>query len=157
MKLPPDVHDADGPNLTPVIDVVFLLLIFFLVATRYKDDPGEHRLDQIKLPAAALAQPASMMPKLVINITSEGQYFIDNHEYTEAELEQVLSEANRSNPSQMALIYGDENSALKHAVKATGLCNKIGMESEIAVRQKGSMQSAEGGRQHGDFSSEPSG
>ena len=35
MKLPDDSQEADGPNLTPVIDVVFLLLIFFLVATEY--------------------------------------------------------------------------------------------------------------------------
>ncbi len=136
MKLPPETNDADGPNLTPVIDVVFLLLIFFLVATRYQDENEERRLDQIKLPTAALAQPASMTPKLVINITSDGKFVIEEQEYSEEELAQILAEANRNNPSQMALIYGDENSALKHAVKATGLCNKIGMESEIAVLQR---------------------
>jgi biopolymer transport protein ExbD len=136
MKLPPDTSETEGPNLTPVIDVVFLLLIFFLVATQYQDDHEERRLDQIKLPTAALAQPASMTPKLVINITSDGKFVIEEQEYSAEELEQVLAEANRNNPSQMALIYGDENSALKHAVKATGLCNKIGMESEIAVLQR---------------------
>jgi biopolymer transport protein ExbD len=136
MKLPPDSNEMDGPNLTPVIDVVFLLLIFFLVATRYRDAHEERRLNQIKLPTAALAQPASMTPKLVINITSEGKFVIEDREYSEAELEHILAEANRNNPSQTALIYGDENSALKHAVKATGLCNKLGMESEIAVLQK---------------------
>ena len=36
MKLPVNTDDSDGPNLTPVIDVVFLLLIFFLVATMLK-------------------------------------------------------------------------------------------------------------------------
>ena len=136
MKLPPETNDMEGPNLTPVIDVVFLLLIFFLVATKYQDEHEERRLNQIKLPTAALAQPASMTPKLVINITSDGKFVIEEHEYSEVELEQVLAEANRNNPSQMALIYGDENSALKHAVRATGLCNKIGMESEIAVLQR---------------------
>lgn len=135
MKLPPETNDLDGPNLTPVIDVVFLLLIFFLVATKYQDENEERRLSEIKLPTAALAQPASMTPKLVINITSEGKFVIEDQEYSETELEEVLAEANRNNPSQMALIYGDENSALKHAVKATGLCNKIGMDSEIAVLQ----------------------
>ena len=35
MRLPPETTDTDGPNLTPVIDVVFLLLIFFLVATQF--------------------------------------------------------------------------------------------------------------------------
>ncbi len=136
MRLPPEANDYEGPNLTPVIDVVFLLLIFFLVATRYQEDTEERRLTEIKLPTAALAQPASMTPKLVINITSDGRFVIEDQEYTEAELEAVLAAANRNNPSQAALIYGDEESALKHAVKATGLCNKVGMESEIAVLQR---------------------
>lgn len=136
MKLPPESAEFDGPNLTPVIDIVFLLLIFFLVATRYQEETEERRLKEIELPTAALAQPRSMMSKLVINITAEGKFIIEQTEYSEAELETVLFEANRNNPSQIALIYGDGDSALKHAVKATGLCNKVGMESEIAVLQK---------------------
>ena len=79
MRLPPEANDYEGPNLTPVIDVVFLLLIFFLVATRYQEDTEERRLNQIKLPTAALAQPASMTPKLVINITSDGRFVIEDH------------------------------------------------------------------------------
>ena len=38
MRLPEDTNEAEGPNLTPVIDVVFLLLIFFLVATTYDQE-----------------------------------------------------------------------------------------------------------------------
>ncbi len=136
MRLPPEASEFEGPNLTPVIDIVFLLLIFFLVATRYQEDKEERRLSEIKLPTAALAQPASMPAKLVINITSKGQYVIDDNEYDEAQLEQVLIAANKNNPSQIALIYGDGDSALKHAVTATGLCNKLGIESEIAVLQR---------------------
>ena len=47
MRLPDESHQSDGPNLTPVIDVVFLLLIFFLVATRF--DQEEKELD-LELP-----------------------------------------------------------------------------------------------------------
>ena len=54
MKLPADSPESEGPNLTPVIDVVFLLLIFFLVATEYHD--AERELD-ITLPEVAQAQP----------------------------------------------------------------------------------------------------
>ena len=52
MKLPPDTSDSDGPNLTPVIDIVFLLLIFFLVAARYDKEEEERELD-INLPQVA--------------------------------------------------------------------------------------------------------
>ena len=53
MRLPEDTSDSDGPNLTPVIDVVFLLLIFFLVATRYDQEERELEVD---LPEVTEAQ-----------------------------------------------------------------------------------------------------
>jgi biopolymer transport protein ExbD len=136
MRLPQQTDDGDGPNLTPVIDIVFLLLIFFLVSTRYQDADEERRLEDIELPSAAMAQPASMTPQLVINITEDGRFVIERREYTEDELGAVIAEAVRNNPGQSALIYGDGDSALKHAVRATGLCNKVGMESQIAVLQQ---------------------
>ena len=45
MQLPPDTNESDGPNLTPVIDIVFLLLIFFLVATTYEREEIEESID----------------------------------------------------------------------------------------------------------------
>ena len=41
MKISVPTEDFAGPDLTPVIDVVFLLLIFFLVATRYDQEERE--------------------------------------------------------------------------------------------------------------------
>ena len=83
MKLPVNTDDSDGPNLTPVIDVVFLLLIFFLVATEYHQ--AERELD-IDLPEVAQAQPLSMTPELIVNISSEGQYKVAAQEYSEVEI-----------------------------------------------------------------------
>ena len=44
MRVPTYDYENDGPGLTPLIDVVFLLLIFFLVATRFNQE--ERELDQ---------------------------------------------------------------------------------------------------------------
>ena len=75
MKLPPDTPDSDGPNLTPVIDIVFLLLIFFLVAARYDKQEQERELE-IELPQVAAGQPLSMSGDLVVNISADGKYRI---------------------------------------------------------------------------------
>ncbi len=60
----------DALNLTPLIDVVFLLLIFFLVATRFAQEDREL---PVQLPAASSAMPMTMEPQeLVVNIDQNG-------------------------------------------------------------------------------------
>lgn len=133
MKLPSESRDFEGPNLTPVIDVVFLLLIFFLVATRY--DQEERELDVV-LPEVTQAQPLSMTPELVINVMRDGKFRIVQQEVTEQQLSQVLRESHENNPHQSALIRGDGDVALKYAVRVMGLCNRVGMEYRIAALEE---------------------
>lgn len=133
MKLPVDTTDSEGPNLTPVIDVVFLLLIFFLVATEYHD--AERELD-ITLPQVAEAQPLAMTPELIVNITNEGRYKVAAQEYGEAELAALITQAKKNNPQQSTLIRGDGDSALRYAVRVMGLCNKVKMRYRIAALQE---------------------
>lgn len=133
MKLPADSAESEGPNLTPVIDVVFLLLIFFLVATEYHD--AERELD-ITLPEVAQAQPLAMTPELIVNITNEGRYKVAAKEYAEPELAALIAQAKKNNPQQSTLIRGDGDSALRYAVRVMGFCNKVKMRYRIAALQE---------------------
>ena len=63
---------ADEPtiNMTAMIDVVFLLLIFFMVGTQFSE---RERQIEVKLPTVSTASPLTGLPdELVINITSDG-------------------------------------------------------------------------------------
>lgn len=133
MKLPADSAESEGPNLTPVIDVVFLLLIFFLVATEYHD--AERELD-VTLPEVAQAQPLAMTPELIVNITNEGRYKVAAKEYAEPELAALIAQAKKNNPQQSTLIRGDGDSALRYAVRVMGFCNKVKMRYRIAALQE---------------------
>ena len=133
MKLPADTNDFAGPDLTAVIDVVFLLLIFFLVATRY--DQEERELDVV-LPEVTQAKPLSMTPELVINVMRSGQYKIAQSEMDERQLAAIIRESYKNNPQQSALIRGDGDVALKHAVRVMGLCNEVGMDYRIAALEE---------------------
>ncbi len=132
MKLPDETPLDEGPNLTPVIDVVFLLLIFFLVATRY--DQEERELDVI-LPEVTQAQPLAMTPELIVNISRDGLYKVSAREFNEAQLFQIIREAKQNNPKMTALIRGDSESALRYAVRVMGMCNKVEMKYRIAALQ----------------------
>ena len=133
MKLPADSAESEGPNLTPVIDVVFLLLIFFLVATEYHD--AERELD-VALPEVAQAQPLAMTPELIVNITNECRYKVAAQEYAERELAAMIAQAKKNNPQQSTLIRGDGDSALRYAVRVMGFCNKVKMRYRIAALQE---------------------
>ena len=133
MKLPADSAESEGPNLTPVIDVVFLLLIFFLVATEYHD--AERELD-VALPEVAQAQPLAMTPELIVNITNEGRYKVAAQEYAEQELAAMIAQAKKNNPQPSTLIRGDGDSALRYAVRVMGFCNKVKMRYRIAALQE---------------------
>jgi len=113
-------------SLTPLIDVVFLLLIFFLVATRFAEEDREM---EMPLPEASEAMPLTMAPKeIFININGDGQFFVGLQAVDERELEQFLQRAAADNPHQTATISADRNVAFQQVVTAGNLCNRFGIE-----------------------------
>ena len=133
MRLPEESVEDAGPDLTPVIDVVFLLLIFFLVATEYHQE--ERELDVV-LPEVTQAQPLAMTKELIVNITKAGEYKVAGRDYDEQQLYGIIREAKENSPQMTALIRGDGQSALRHAVRVMGMCNKVQMKYRIAALQQ---------------------
>jgi biopolymer transport protein ExbD len=128
MKLPTAETEIDGLNLTPIIDVVFLLLIFFLVATRLDKEEREREIP-IKIPTVVKAEPLSATKDLVIDVTREGTYRIRNREWNREEVRALLAEEAKVNPHRKIRIYGDEESALKHTAHVLGMCRSAGLEN----------------------------
>jgi biopolymer transport protein ExbD len=118
-------------SLTPLIDVVFLLLIFFLVATRFAQEDRE--LD-VPLPDASEAKPLTVAPQeIFVNINQQGHYFVDGHELEADELEDVLTRAATNNPvNQSVVIRADKRVAFDHVVRAINLCKKAGIHDYMA-------------------------
>jgi len=121
MRISANEPEADGLNLTPIIDVVFLLLSFFLVATQLAKDELELK---INLPEVTQAEPMSMTKELVVNVTREGKYKVLQHEYSERELLALLQRAREKNPQKRVMIRADEDAAWKYGVRVMGLCNE---------------------------------
>jgi biopolymer transport protein ExbD len=105
MKLCPDEDEVDSINLTPMIDVVFLLLIFFLTATTFQKDEVEMSLD---LPDAASGKPGEEKKVIVINIAADGRVIVDGREVSVMALRQKLKAAASRDKDQEVLIRGDE-------------------------------------------------
>ena len=126
MRLPQIEPELGIPNMMPLIDVVFLLLIFFLMVGRFEQEERELK---VALPEVAEAQPLAMTQELVVNITPEGKYLVGHREYSEPQLAALLGQAKKNNPHQSVLIRGDARAAWKHGVRVMGLCNRAKIEN----------------------------
>ena len=120
----------DALSMTPLIDVVFLLLIFFLVATRFAE---EERELEVTLPQASEAQPLVAEPKdIFVNVTADGKYYMGGKWLDEQGVEQALRQAWANNPGrQQVVIRADKESKTKHIATVMNLCNKTNIRDYI--------------------------
>jgi len=111
-------------NLTPMIDVVFLLIIFFMVGARFTEE-AEHQQFDVELPTASPVQTMSRQPDpLVIAVSRTGTVQIQSREVS---LEALLSElraAKAAFADQAVLIRGDGNGSYQSVVDVMNVCHQ---------------------------------
>lgn len=127
---------ASNLSLTPLIDVVFLLLIFFLVTSEFEDE--ERQLD-IVLPSATSAEPMiAKVREIVIDVDREGQIYLRGKPTTVDALESVLVTAVADNPTgQAVVIRVDRSATFQPVVDVMDLCNRSGVSDYSVTTQEG--------------------
>lgn len=118
----------DGINMTPMIDCVFLLLIFFLVATKMEEAEREMH---IVLPQASEAMPLTAKPKeLFINVDSQGKVFMHGQEMSQSALLHALQQAWANNQGRTpVIIRADKRCVFQHVMSVMNLCNKANLRN----------------------------
>jgi len=118
-------------DLTPMIDMLFALLIFFMVCSQFAI--AERKL-KVELPSGSAALPLTSKPKeIFINIDRNGRYFVRGRETSFLELEDLLQRAAIDNPaSQTVVIRADRRSAWDFVATAMRLCNQAGIRDYSA-------------------------
>src|SRR5688572_26659453 len=90
-------------NLTPLIDMGFLPLIFFLVATKFAEEDA--RSIPVKLPEAAEARPiAAKLKDIYVNIDASGRYFMSGRQLSPQALLSELERARAANPGRQQTV-----------------------------------------------------
>lgn len=113
-------------SLTPLIDIVFLLLIFFLVATRFAE---EDREVDVSLPTASEAKPLVEKPREIqISITSDGKFFLAGRPMSRQEMESALVQAVMNNPvGQSVILRADKACSWEEVMSAIDTCHRAGI------------------------------
>lgn len=117
---------SGGLEITPLIDVVFLMLIFFLVASKLEE--ADRSIDVV-LPRASEAKPLTSRPReFVINVDASGGLYAGAVRVEPEGLAERLRQAVADNPGNLSVVVrADENAAHKHVVSAMNACVRAGV------------------------------
>lgn len=114
--------ERTGIQLAPMIDVVFLLLIFFIVLWNYAR--FETEID-ISVPAASAGEnPERTIGEIVVNVKKEGGIIIEGIERTELETLEMFKSIVAAYPDQALILRGDKKASFDHIVKVLNLCKE---------------------------------
>lgn len=125
MNLRPRRDDEPEINLTSLIDVVLLLLVFFMVSTSFVREADL----QVELPEASLQPEDTADPAMEVVVTSEGQYLVNDRELVNsraATLERALKEKAGDNRDIPLTIRADANTSHQSVVTVMDVAGRLG-------------------------------
>jgi biopolymer transport protein ExbD len=117
-------------NLTPLIDVVFLLLIFFMVTTTF----DRHARLKVSLPESSATTSQQQKEPLVLSIDAKGNYFLNDRQIVNQQLDtlkQALRKTigqNKESYKDVALVLrADANTPHQAVVRAMDAASQLGL------------------------------
>lgn len=138
MNLKPRTHEEPEINVVSLIDVVLLLVVFFMLSSRFTD---EGRL-RVHLPTAtAVPSQASKSEPLVVTVTQEGGYRVNEKELINSSpetLRAALLKETGSNRAVRVTIRADARATHQSVITAMDVLGRLGFEElNIATIKEG--------------------
>lgn len=125
MKLRHERREEPDINLTPLIDVVFLLLIFFMVSTTFERETEI----SIELPEASGALIQTEHKVVEIGIDDKGRYFINKQEVINTQLETLKSAIQKAagdDAEPQIILSADRNTPHQSVIRAMDAASQLG-------------------------------
>ena len=126
MNLQPGNTDEPDVNLTPLIDVVFLLLIFFMVSTTFEH---QSRI-QVELPEASAEPTTPEAESLEIIVDAQGRYFIGEEQVVNTQLKTLMGAIAKvigERTDMPVIVRADANSPHQSVVTVLDATSQLGL------------------------------
>ena len=125
MPLKTEPLEEPALNLTSMLDVVMLLIIFFMVGTKFSE---EERQTSIQVPTVSDNLAMSGQPdEIVVNVTLDGKISVRNESHSLDSLKVMLEGARDTFPGQAVVIRGDGRSDLQSVADVLSTCTSAGI------------------------------
>ena len=124
---------GDRADMTPLIDCVFLLLLFFIVAATFSDES----LFEVELPTVAHAAETRILDDNTVRvaISADGDYAIGKETIAPEQLFATLRDHHADHPIEAIIIAGDQDSPLEHTVRLIDTAHALNIGFSIVVNQ----------------------
>lgn len=121
-----DPHTDIHVDFVPMVDVLFNLLIFFLLATSMAQAEREMH---IALPHAAASGPiTAAFREIILNVDESGRIIFSGKPTSDDDLAAMLRAAVEANPDQKVSVRGDRTTAYANVAHALDLCKAAGIQ-----------------------------
>lgn len=120
-------------NLTPLVDIVFILLIFFLITSTFVQSPG---ID-VNLPKANSASETTPSQSIVITVDENGQLIYRGEITDIGALSDTLSKLYKESPAHQIVIQADETTHHGAVVEAMDAAREAGFRKLGIATQAG--------------------
>jgi len=132
MPLKTSQDELPSINLTPMIDVVFLLIIFFMVGTNFNQSEGRIELEVPKVSGvgALVAPPESR----VVQVTKDGAVALDGKDISLPDLRQQLESSKRQYADISVVVRADAKAAYERVAEVLGVCSDAKVKINLGFR-----------------------
>ena len=124
MSLRPKRRNLPRVDVIPLIDVLMVLILFFLTSMQFQD----LRALNVKLPKIDSAGSNKITNQLVVSVSKEGEYFLNGNEDNLEKIGEVMKSSASLPQKPAVLVVADENVPLKHVTKVVDLCRESGLD-----------------------------
>lgn len=119
--------DDSDINITPMLDVVFIMLIFFIVTATFIKQPGK----DILRPEADTAESKPLVSVLVA-VTGQDEIWIDNTKVDEVSVKAHIERLHSENPRGGVVVQGDKNGSWGKSKSVLEAAKTLGV-TEVAI------------------------
>ncbi|GAB1260645.1 ExbD/TolR family protein [Aurantivibrio plasticivorans] len=119
-------------NMTPMLDIVFIMLIFFIVTAVFVKDPGV----EINRPDASNAQTVKRL-SAVVAVDDDNGIWVDKQQVTLTALGIVATQLKQENPKGKIVVQADERSDSRTVVAVVQMLNNIGFDGVALATKTG--------------------
>ena len=124
MSLRPKRRNMPRVDVIPLIDVLMVLILFFLTSMQFQD----LRALNVTLPKIDSAGSNKITNQLVVSVSQKGEYFLNGNEDNLKKIGEVMKSTASLPRKPAVLVVADENVPLKHVTKVVDLCRESGLD-----------------------------
>ena len=114
-----------APNMTPLVDMLFILIVFFLATSRFQQEERDQSIELVKSKSSLPLATARSL--LVIDIDKEGRKMVNGREKTLEEIEAIIRQRAAEDKEAEIVLRADRRARVAHLEETTEICHRLGI------------------------------